>query len=156
MRRDSQGFFHEEYDVFSYKPQLYALMYGLRHSGLYQGYHCDMRQERLDELARQEPELAFVLACVGEMGLFEDCAEVCIWREICKLQPNELLQHHRDILPGIVESIRARADGKEKLREMYFSKILPVVVAMDAGEIKIACCVYGKLVEELEKQADES
>ena len=156
MRLDGRDCFGEETEIFSYKPQLCASMYGIRHSGLYYHYHEDDRKKRLDDLARKEPELAFVLACAGEAGLFEDCAEVGIWRAVCMRQPVEILNRHRNIMPGIVRKIRACPDGKEMLKEMYFSKILPVAAAMDAGETKIARCLYVQTVEELKKMAEES
>ena len=126
---------------FCYKPAGFAIGYGLRHSGLYQQYHDDMRAQRSEALISEEPTLALAAACAEAMGLFEDCAEVCIWREVCGKLPEKLLIEYRNIIPGIAAHIRAH--GGELLKEMYFSKIIPVVVAMDAGEMEIA----GRLCE---------
>ncbi|MBE5775642.1 MAG: hypothetical protein E7337_17265 [Clostridiales bacterium] len=156
MRLDGRDCFGEEYELFSYQPQRCALMCGMRHSGLYYKYHGETRKDRLNHLARQEPELEFVIACVYEMGLFEDCAELWIWREVCADLPKELRRQHRNSMPGFVRNIRQRSDAARIFKELYFSDVFPVAAAMDAGETEIACALYVQTVEKLKKMADES
>ena len=126
------------------------------HSSLYYEYHKEHREEMLKHQMCREPELALAIACAGEMGLFADCAEVCIWREVCKLMPEEMLREFKTKIPEMVKSISDCADGKAILHEMYFSTIIPVVTAMDAQEPQLALKLCLQAVKRLEKSAGKS
>ncbi len=150
MRVDD-SFLHEEDAVFCYRP-INRWQWGhYIHSSLYYEYHEDHRKEMLRSQAECEPELALVIACSGEMGLFGDCAEVCIWRAVCELLPKEMLQYLRKRMPELTKRILDSADSKDILRELYFSMVIPVVVAMDAQEMQLAIKLFERSMEKLER-----
>ncbi len=150
MRIDD-SFLHEEDAVFCYRP-INAWQWEYRaHSSFYYAYHEEHRAEMVQNQACREPELALVLACVGEMGLFGDCAEVNIWRAVCGEMTEERIRRHRKKMPELVRRISERADAKDILRELYFSVVIPVAVAMDAQEPQIALKLCLCAVEGLEE-----
>lgn len=147
MRRDPV--FEEEHP-FCYQPQGSALLAFRPHSALYCSFHAESREEDLLTLAGEEPELALVAECVNSMELFPDCAEIRIWRHLLdQIQEDEVLSHHREIMPELVSCIRERCED-DVFHELYFSMVLPIVSAVDADEPAIALRLYLNMVTALE------
>jgi len=149
MKSDERVFFHEEETPFSYRPQGVGLWCGRGHGALYYNYHADDRAKRLNTLAQREPELAIAVECVKAMGLFDDCAEMCILRTFRNDFTEKDIRYYRENAPRIALALSGR---NEYLKELYFSLILPIVAAIDAGETEIACRIARAGMARLEKE----
>ena len=94
-----------------------------------------------------------MIECVNVMGLYYDCAEIQIWRAFCDemLSDSEVMQYYREIMPKLVRAIGSGMDKDMVFKELYFSFVIPVVMAMDAGQEEVAFRIYLERITQIEK-----
>ena len=119
------------------------------HSELYYVYSAEWRGRELLRIADAEPEFALVAKCLLSMGLFDDCAEMLIWRSFYNgLGKNN---SERKATRQIVDAIDHEENPEIIYKELYFSFVLPIVAAVDMEQIELANCMYAKRMIQLER-----
>lgn len=142
----------EQDEVYGFLPHGMGARSYFPHSALYYVYHGDVREEKLRLLAREEPDLAVVAECVNAMGLFHDCAELTLWRRYCRPWAEDRGEAYRRAMPDIARKLREDEENPTVFLQLYFSLVLPVAAAIDAGRLDVARTLYRRSMDDLLRQ----
>lgn len=114
-------------------------------------YGTDSKGQK--ELERIEPDLKVVLLCVQSMEKNENCAEVMMWRDFrnAYIESNVIEMQCRK-MPIIAQEIMKKSEREHLFRKLYFTLVMPVVLAIDAAQYELACSIYADRISDLEKQ----